>query len=154
MRANTIKFDKSLSKNDNSPLIEEGIPFPIIKSKKKLASTFKKMSLSLFNENSTFEKKIKIKKYKTSNKELNNKTSYIYSEKKKGSINTYKLRKNHNILNIENFLNYKNKKNKNQKILFMPNLLQIRLQRKIENINHIIDKLNSPIFINIKVGLD
>ena len=152
LRTNINKFEKSLKKSDNFPLLGETSSTPKAKTKIKLITSYQKQTSSLFNENSTIKNKIKIKKLKTLNND-NNKTSLIVSDRKKGVTPTYQFRRI-GTLKIEDFFNSKNKKNNNIKIQLMPNILEFRLQNKIKKINNIIDKLNSPIFINIKKDMN
>ena len=151
LRTNTHKFEKSLNKKKNFPYLGESVSTPKQKSKIKLITSYKKISTSLFNENSIIKKKIKIKKLKTLNNESNNKRSLIISGRKKGVTPICDSRKINDNLKGQNIISPINKK---KKLYLMPNLMKLRLQKKIKNMNHIIDKLNSPIFINIKTSMN
>ena len=154
LQTNINKLENSLNKNDNLPLLVETMSTPKKKPKIKLITSYKKISSSLINENSLIKNKIKIKTLKSINNESNNQTNLTVSGRKKGMTPIYKSRKFNVSLKVDNLLNSKNKKYIKQKIPMLPNILESRLQKKIKNINHIIDKLNTPIFINSKIDIN
>ena len=146
LRKNTVNVPKRASIHKNFPILRLSTPKKI--KKNEISNSSRKIKNLLLNENSMFKNKLnKLKILQTENNKI---TSNTTIPKKSGKTPTYKFKKVLNSVKIENFFNYRIKKkhiintNKN------PSLLGFRLENKMKKMNHIIYKLNKPIFINIK----
>ena len=137
---------KRASIHKNFPILRLSTPKKI--KNKEISNSSRKIKNLLLNENSMFKNKLnKLKLLQTENNKI---TSNTTIPKKSGKTPTYKFKKVLNSVKIENFFNYRIKKkhiintNKN------PSLLGFRLENKMKKMNHIIYKLNKPIFVNTK----
>jgi hypothetical protein len=146
LRKNTVNIPKRASIHKNFPILR--LSTPKKKRNKDNSNSTQKIKKLLLNENSMFKNKLnKLKLLQTENNKI---TSNTTIPKKSGKTPTYKFKKVLNSVKIENFFNNRIKKihiintNKN------PSLLGFRLENKMKKMNHIIYKLNKPIFINIK----
>jgi hypothetical protein len=163
LRKNTVNLINNTSmQKDILPLIGNSTPKKVLKFNSNSNSNSnsnnnsqKKITHSLFNNEKSFLKN-KIKKLKTLNNDkdpFTNTSSSLFT-KKAGMTPTYKSRKMKKNTLFENLFNYRHKNKSIKKNSKKHTLLSSRLQYKINNINHIIDKLNRPIFINIKTEMN
>ena len=165
LKKNTVNFKNNTSmRKDILPLIRNSTPKKVLKVNNNSNSnsdsnsnnnSLKKITQSLFNNENSIIKN-KIKKLKTLNNDkdpLTNTSSSLFS-KKAGMTPTFKSGKIKKNLLFENLFNYKHKNKSIKKNNKKQTLLSSRLQYKMNNINHIIDKLNKPIFINIKTEMN
>lgn len=167
LRKNTVNFKNNSSmQKDIFPIIGNSTPKKVLKVNNNNSNSnsnsnsnnnsLKKISHSLFNNEHSMLKN-KLKKLKTLNNEkhpFTNTTSSLFS-KKSGMTPTFKARKMKKNILFENLFNATKHKNKSiKKSNKKQTLLGSRLQYKINNLNHIIDKLNRPIFINIKTEMN
>jgi hypothetical protein len=163
LRKNTVNLNNNTSmQKDILPLIGNSTPKKVLKFNSNSNSNSnsnnnsqKKITHSLFNNEKSFLKN-KIKKLKTLNNDkdpFTNTSSSLFT-KKAGMTPTYKSRKMKKNTLFENLFNYRHKNKSIKKNSKKHTLLSSRLQYKINNINHIIDKLNRPIFINIKTEMN
>ena len=147
LRKNTVNVPKSASLHKNFPILR--LSTPKKKRNKDNSNSTQKIKKLLLNENSMF--KNKLNKLKILQTEDNKITSNTTIPKKLGKTPTYKIKK---VLNSVRFDNLFNKTIKKKKIIINtnknPSLLGFRLENKMKKMNHIIYKLNKPIFINIK----
>ena len=153
LKKNSDNYDKKKQKiilfNKNFPLIKD-------------SETKVQKRLSLDNRNSNpmlTERSIlknKINKIKNINYE-NNIASFSISNKKRENIQNIKERKSINQIKGENIFNVdlklKNKKSNNNRCLTQ-NIFEYRIKNKMKVINHIINKLNTPIFIVNKLEMN
>ena len=146
LRKNTVNVPKSAHIHKNFPIIRLSTPKKMKNNNDSNSS--KKIKNLLLNESSIFKKKLnKLKILRTENDKRESNTTI---PKKSGKTPTYKLKKVINSVRIENLFNHAAKKkniidtNKN------PSLLGFRLQNRMKKMNHIIYKLNKPIFVNSK----
>ena len=166
LRKNTVNVNNNISMHkDILPLIGNSTPKKVLKINNNSDSNSKsnsnnnspmKISHSLF-KNENIMLKNKIKKLKSLNdKETYNSTSSSLFSKKAGMTPTFRSRKMKNKMLFENLFNFgaKHKNKSIKKNSKKQTLLGSRLQNKMKNINHIIDKLNRPIFINIKTEMN
>ena len=147
LKKNSDNIEKSSKRTifvENLPFLGDSTP----RANNKLNSSKLKASPLLSNDFSLIKNKIAKKKNLTIKK--NNKRNVtFYSHKKNRGVNPIIIqRKSSNQIRRDNLFNSK-LKNKNNKI-FLQNVLEYRINKKIIKLNNIIDKLNTPIFINHK----
>jgi len=150
LRKNTVNVPKSASLHKNFPILRLSTPKRLKNNDNSNSS--QKIKTLLLNENSIF--KNKLNKLKILHAENNKITSNTTIPKKTGKTPTYKLKKILNSVRIENLFNNTAKKKNIINTNKNPSLLGFRLENKMKKMNHIIYKLNKPIFINTKNALN
>lgn len=150
LRKNTVNVSKSASIRKNFPILRLSTPKRLKNNDNSNSS--QKIKTLLLNENSIF--KNKLNKLKILHAENNKIASNTTIPKKTGKTPTYKLKKVLNSVRIENLFNNTTKKKNIINTNKNPSLLGFRLENKMKKVNHIIYKLNKPIFINTKNALN
>ena len=143
------KNSENVEKISKRPFFVESFPIlgdSTLRANSKLNSSKSKVSPLLFRDFSIIKNKVEKKNLIIRKEEKKN--ANFYSQKKiKKIIGTNPIiiqRKPSN--QIRDIIFNSNLKNKNNKI-FLQNILEYRMNKKILKLNNIIDKLNTPIFI-------
>jgi hypothetical protein len=146
LRKNTVNVPKRASIHKNFPILRLSTPKKMKKNDN--SNSTQKIRNLLLNENSMF--KNKLNKLKILQTENNTMTSNTTIPKKSRKTPTYKIKKVLNSIRIENLFNRTIKKKNIINTNKNPSLLGFRLENKMKKMNHIIYKLNKPIFVNTK----
>ena len=164
-KKNTVNLRNNISmQKDIFPLINNFTPKKVLKvnSNSNIDSNSnsnnnspKKITNTLFNnENSILKNKIKKLKTLNNDKIPLTKTSSSIFSKKAGMTPTFKSGKIKKNILFENLFNSKHKNKSIKKNNKKQTLLSSRLLYKMNNLNHIINKLNKPIFLYIKTEMN
>jgi hypothetical protein len=148
----------SQQKNVISSIDTENLPFLGDSSSKKMnknCSSCQKKLPNILDENIPIKNKINnSNNSKKENRVINSFVFYDRKNVKEKCNNTIQTFKDKKINQNDNFFNsVVNKKNNNKKSK-LQNLFEYRIKKKMKNMNNIIDKLNTPIFMYNKIDMN